>query len=72
MTRRERQLDELRALCAIGAIGAIGRAIDLAYEYFADFGPDGDISVLIAGAMEHPGVPDSIRRRFAELLASQR
>ena len=69
MTRRERQLDELRALCAIGAIG---RAIDLAYEYFADFGPDGDISVLIAGAMEHPGVPDSIRRRFAELLASQR
>lgn len=69
MTRRERQLDELRALCAIGAIG---RAIDLAYEYFADFGPDGDISVLIAEAMEHAEVPDSIRHRFAQLITAQR
>ena len=69
MTRRERQLDELRALCAIGAIV---RAIDLAYEYFADFGPDDNIAVLIAEAIEHAEVPASIRGRFAELLAAQR
>ena len=69
MTRRQRQLDELRGLCSIGAIA---RSIDLAYEHFADFGPDDDIPILIAEAMEHAEVSDGIRRRFAELLASQR
>ncbi len=69
MTRRQRQLDELRGLCSIGAIG---RAIDLAYEHFADFGRVDDIRILLAEAMEHAEVPDAVRRRFDELLASQR
>ncbi len=68
MTRRQRQLDELRTLCSIGAIG---RAIDLAYEHFADFGPDDNIAVLISEALEQAEVPASIRSKFTELLASQ-
>ena len=73
MTRRQRQLDELRALCASGAIG---RAIDLAYEHFADFGPDDDITNLITAAIaeatNHGEAVTGVRRRFAELSASLR
>lgn len=68
MTRRQRQLDELGALCTSGAIG---HAIDLAYEHFADFGPDNNVTDLIANAMEHVAVASGIHRRFAELLSSQ-
>lgn len=66
MTRRQRQLDELRCLCDDGAIG---HAIDLAYEHFAEFGPDDGIANLIADAMEHTAVASDIRRRFDELLS---
>ncbi len=64
MTRRERQLDVLRELCATGAIA---HAIDLAYEHFAGFGPDDHIAHLLAEAMEHEVVGDGLRRKFAEL-----
>lgn len=69
MTRRQRQLDELRGLCVVGSFG---RAIDLAYEHLADFGPTDEITVLIADAMEHLVIPDTIRHRFEELLRAQR
>ncbi|MCU1502419.1 MAG: hypothetical protein JWM12_1773 [Ilumatobacteraceae bacterium] len=67
MSRRQRQLDELRELCRCGAVL---RAIDLAFEHFAHFGRDDDIIELLADAIEHAGAPGSARRRFAELRAS--
>ena len=63
-TRRQRHLDELRALCRSGAVA---RAIDLAFEHFADFGRDDEIARLLADAIEHAEAPDEVRRRFAEL-----
>lgn len=68
MSRRQRQLDELRGLCRCGAVA---RAIDLAFEHFADFGCDDDIVDLLADAIEYTGATDDARRRCAELLASQ-
>lgn len=67
MTRRERQRDELRQLCHSGALA---RAIGLAFEHFADFGPDADYLRLLTDAVEHWDAPADIRRRFAELRAS--
>ena len=64
MSRRQRQLDELRDLCRSGAVA---RAVDLAFEHVAAFGPDDDIIVLLAGAIERLEAPDGVRRRFAEL-----
>ena len=69
MTRRQRQLDELRDLCRSGAAA---RAIDLAFEHFADFGRDDDIVDLLADALERTDAPEDVLRRFAELCASQR
>lgn len=69
VTRRQRQLDELRNLCSNGAIG---RAIDLAHEHFADFGPVDDVTVLIFEAIELAEVTDAIRAKLNELLAAQR
>ena len=37
MTRQQRQVDQLRALCGAGQVG---RAVDLAFEHFATFGRD--------------------------------
>ena len=67
MSRRQRQLDELRDLCRSGAVV---RAIDLAFEHFAHFGRDDDIIDLLAAAIEHADAADRARRRFAELRAS--
>jgi hypothetical protein len=67
MSRRQRQLDELRDLCRTGAVV---RAVDLAFEHFAYFGRDGDIVDLLAEAIEHSGAAERARHRFAELLAS--
>jgi hypothetical protein len=65
MNRRERQLDELRELCRRGAIG---RAIDLAFEHIARFGPDDSVVVLLEAACRDAG--DDVRRRLTELRAA--
>jgi len=67
MPRRQRQRNELRDLCRSGAVA---RAIDLAFEHFAQFGRDDDIIEQLAEAVEQAEAPASVRRRFAELRAS--
>jgi hypothetical protein len=67
MTRRERQRDELRQLCRSGEVL---RAIDLAFEHFADFGHDADIVRLVSAAIDTPAAPATARRRLDELRAS--
>ncbi len=67
MSRRQRQLDELRALCRSGAVA---RAIDLAFEHFAHFGPDDEVVRLLASAAEQADVPQRLHQRLAELRAS--
>ena len=52
--------------------GAVVRAIDLAFEHFAQFGWDDGIIAVIAEAVEHPEVAERARHRFAELSASHR
>jgi hypothetical protein len=64
MTRRERQRDELRRLCQSGALV---RAVDLAFEHFADFGRSADIVELLAAAIERTAAAAVVRRRFGEL-----
>jgi len=64
MSRRQRQRDELRELCHLGAAG---RAVDLAYQHFADFGRDDEILAMLADALDRTAVPAAIRRRFDEL-----
>ena len=67
MSRRQRQLDELRDLCRSGAVV---RAIDLAFEHFAHFGRDDEIIDLLAGAVENVETPERAHHRLAELRAS--
>ena len=67
MSRRQRQFDELRALCRSGAVL---RAVDLAFEHFAAFGRDDQVVGLLAAAVEETAVSAEVRRRFAELAAS--
>jgi hypothetical protein len=64
MTRSQRQHDELRKLCHSGSLV---RAIDLAFEHFADFGRDDDLLRLLENAIERTAAPEGTRRRFAEL-----
>jgi hypothetical protein len=64
MSRRQRQLAELRDLCCCGAVA---RAIDLAFEHFAHFGSDADIVDMLAAALERTGPPADVRGRFREL-----
>jgi hypothetical protein len=64
MSRRQRQLDELTALCRRGAVA---RAIDLAFEHVAMFGTDDDLIRLLRDTIVRPGVPERVRRRFTEL-----
>jgi hypothetical protein len=67
MSRRQRQRDELHQLCYFGAVA---RAVDLAFQHFADFGPDDDILALIGDALDRTGAPQSVRQRFAQLKDS--
>ncbi|MEO5899958.1 MAG: hypothetical protein ABIR68_07455 [Ilumatobacteraceae bacterium] len=67
MSRRQRQLDELRDLCCSGAVL---RAIDLAFEHFARFGRDDDIIGLLADAIENVQTVERARCRLRELRAS--
>jgi hypothetical protein len=64
MSRRQRQLDELRDLCQAGRVS---RAIDLAFEHFADFGRDDVVVGLLADAIARGPTAEPIHRRFAEL-----
>lgn len=66
MSRRQRQRDELGALCRAGALV---RAVDLAFEHFADFGRDHEVLALLADAIEHRAASDGVRHRFAQLRA---
>jgi hypothetical protein len=43
------------------------RAVDLAFEHFAHFGPDGEIIDLLADAIEQAEAAERARRRFVEL-----
>ena len=64
MTRRIRQHAELRRLCDEGQLA---RAIDLAFEHFADFGPDDEILTALADALDHRPATAAVRARYAEL-----
>ena len=64
-TRRRRHLDELCALCARGQVA---RAIDLAFEHFADEGRDGaTVEILRAAIAERGVITVEVRNRLAEL-----
>jgi hypothetical protein len=64
VSRRQRQLDELDELCRRGAVG---RAIDLAFEHFAQFGTDAEVIDLLADAIGRSCVPERVHQRFTEL-----
>jgi hypothetical protein len=64
--RRERQADQLRRLCRAGAAS---RAIDLAFEHFAEFGRDETIVALLGDAVAREELPQRVRVRFGELCA---
>jgi hypothetical protein len=67
MSRRQRQHDELSELCRAGSVL---RAIDLAFEHLASFGPDDEVIDLLAGAIEQADAGDAARRRLTELRRS--
>lgn len=69
MSRSQRQLDELRALCERGSLR---RAVDLAFEHFADFGRSEEVLGFIGAAIERTPVPPTVRRRFLDLQSSSR
>jgi hypothetical protein len=64
VSRSQRQIEELQSLCDRGAVG---RAVDLAFLHFADFGRDEQVLELIAAAIERTPAPAAIRRRFLDL-----
>ena len=68
MSRRQRQLDELRALCGSGAVA---RAVDLAFAHFGDFGRDDEVVALLAEALERQQPSAGVRRHFAELTTDR-
>ena len=67
MSRHDRQLDELRDLCRTDGAA---RAVDLAFEHFACFGPDGNVIVMLADVIARTEPAPHVRRRFAELRAA--
>jgi hypothetical protein len=69
MSRRQRQLEELRALCERGSSS---RAVDLAFLHFADFGSNEEVLDLIADAIERTPVSAAVRHRFLDLRSSSR
>jgi hypothetical protein len=66
VSRRQRQLDELRSLCRSGAVA---RAADLAHGFVAEFGPDDELLTLLLTAVEQCGASGDLRRRIDELGA---
>jgi hypothetical protein len=65
VTRRTRQQNELRELCATGHVA---RAIDLAFEHFADFGPDAQLVATLTGFLELQSSSPAVRTRLSELV----
>lgn len=70
LSRRRRQLDELHTLCRPGSAAA-SRAIDLAFQHFAEFGYDDDVVILLSDAVQQAERAGPARRRLAELCASR-
>lgn len=68
MPRRDRQRDELIAMCTTGSAR---RAIDLAYGHLAEFGPDDDLLRRMHAALERRGLTPADQRRFDDLRGSQ-
>lgn len=66
MPRRQRQLDQLRDLCRAAAFA---RAIDLAFEHFAQFGRDDEILDLLTDAIEQSVASPRVHERLTELRA---
>jgi hypothetical protein len=66
MSRRQRQLDELRRLCTSGAVA---RAVDLAFAHFGDFGRDDDVVALLDETVARADGNDRLRARLDELGA---
>jgi len=66
MSRRQRQLDELRSLCGSGAVA---RAIDLAFAHFADFGRDSGVVDMLVAAIDDRDDAHDMRRRLADLTS---
>ena len=64
MTRKQRQRDELLALCR--ADGLL-RAIDLAFEHFAEFGRDEEIIHMLWEVIERTPASAAVRRRYDAL-----
>ena len=64
MSRHERQRVELLRLCRAGAAS---RALDLAFQHFADFGPDRDLLARLAEAVDLARPCPALRRRLTEL-----
>ena len=62
--RRGRHLAELGALCRAGAVD---RAIDLAFEHIAQFGPDDSVVALLEAALDAAGGNGAARLRLAGL-----
>jgi hypothetical protein len=69
MSRRQRQLEELRALCERHSLS---HAVDLAFLHFADFGRNDEVLDFIAAAIERAPVRAAVRRRFLDLQSSRR
>lgn len=66
MSRQQRQVDQLRALCAAGHVA---RAVDLAFEHFATFGRDDRVIDLLTQAVDNVACT-AIGRRLDELSTS--
>ncbi len=64
MDRRQRQFDQLGALCRAGQVA---RAVDLAFEHFASFGRDERVISLLTQALDRHSVGAAIRRRLGDL-----
>ena len=67
MTRQQRQIVQLRALCAAGQVG---RAVDLAFEHFATFGRDDHIIDVLTAAVDPNAAGAALRLRLGELSTS--
>jgi hypothetical protein len=66
MSRRQRQLDQLRSLCGSGAVA---RAIDLAFAHFADFGRDDEVVRMLAVAIDATGDAEELATRLVHLTS---
>jgi hypothetical protein len=68
MTRHQRQLDELRALCRSGRLA---RAVDLAFEHVAAFGRDDQVVALLIDAAREGGATAEVRAQLAALIGDE-